>query len=172
MSHGPAHPTDPQIAHIAYTAGLIDIAAGKQALARSKNPTVRAFAQEMIRDHTAVNDKALALVKKLGVTPEANATSRSLEAGAKVQARKLGALRGAAFDRAYIRNEVAYHRTVNGALRAGPFHQLLHRPNFGFSAGREGKACAGPLGEVKATWRIAQGLPPCPGYRGNRKQII
>ena len=116
MSHGPAHPTDPQIAHVAYTAGLIDIAAGKQALARSKNQTVRAFAQEMIRDHTAVNDKALALVKKLGVTPEANATSRSLEAGAKVQARKLGALRGAAFDRAYVRNEVAYHRTVNGAL--------------------------------------------------------
>lgn len=116
MSHGPTHPTDPQIAHIAYTAGLIDIAAGKQALARSKNQTVRAFAQEMIRDHTAVNDKALALVKKLGVTPEANSTSRSLEAGAKVQARKLGALRGAAFDRAYVRNEVAYHRTVNGAL--------------------------------------------------------
>ncbi|HXG99715.1 MAG TPA: DUF4142 domain-containing protein [Sphingomicrobium sp.] len=116
MSHGPAHPTDPQIAHIAYTAGLIDIAAGKQALAKSKNKTVRAFAQEMVRDHSAVNDQALALVKKLGVTPEANATSRSLEAGAKVQTRKLAALRGPAFDRAYIRNEIAYHRTVNGAL--------------------------------------------------------
>ena len=116
MSHGPAHPTDPQIAHVAYTASLIDIAAGKQALAKSKNKTVRAFAQEMVRDHSAVNDQALALVKKLGVTPEANATSRSLEAGAKVQARKLGALRGVAFDRAYIRNEIAYHRTVNAAL--------------------------------------------------------
>ena len=116
MSHGPAHPTDPQIAHIAYTAGIIDIAAGKQALAKSKNKTVRAFAQEMVRDHSVVNDQALALVKKLGVSPEANATSASLEAGAKVEARKLGALRGAAFDRAYIRNEIAYHKTVNNAL--------------------------------------------------------
>ncbi len=50
MPHGPVHPTDPQIAHIAYTAGLIDIAAGKQALAKSRNKTVRAFAREMIRD--------------------------------------------------------------------------------------------------------------------------
>jgi putative membrane protein len=57
-------PTDPQIAHIAYTAGTIDIAAAKQALARSHNKAVRAFAQEMVRDHKAVNDKALALVKK------------------------------------------------------------------------------------------------------------
>ena len=116
MSHGSAHPTDPQIAHIAYTAGVIDIAAGTQALAKSENKTVRAFAQEMVRDHSAVNVQALALVKKLGVTPEVNATSASLEASAKAQARKLSALRGAAFDRAYIRNEIAYHQTVNGAL--------------------------------------------------------
>ena len=116
MAHGAAHPSDPQIAHIAYTAGAIDIAASEQALAKSKNKAVRAFAQEMVRDHTAVNVQALALVKKLGVTPEANATSAALEADAKVQARKFDALRGAAFDRAYVRNEIAYHQTVNNAL--------------------------------------------------------
>jgi len=70
-----AAPSDPQIAHIAYTAGSLDIAAAKQALKVSKNAQVRSFAQEMVRDHTAVNDKALALVKKLHVTPEANATN-------------------------------------------------------------------------------------------------
>ena len=59
-----AGPSDAQIAHIAYTAGNIDIAAGKQAIAKSKNKDVVAFAQEMVRDHTAVNDQALALVKK------------------------------------------------------------------------------------------------------------
>ncbi|MGZ8417533.1 MAG: DUF4142 domain-containing protein, partial [Methyloceanibacter sp.] len=41
-------PTDPQIAHIAYTAGLIDVDAGKQALDKSKNEAVRAFAQQMV----------------------------------------------------------------------------------------------------------------------------
>ena len=111
-----AGPTDPQIAHIAYTAGVIDVAAGKQALAKSHNKTVRAFAQEMVRDHTAVNDKALALVKKLTVTPEDNPTSQSLNKGAKAESDKLAKLNGAAFDRAYIANEIAYHKTVNGAL--------------------------------------------------------
>ncbi len=62
-----AGPTDPQIAHIAYTAGQIDIAAARQALAKSKNRQVRSFAQEMIRDHKAVNKQALALVGKLKV---------------------------------------------------------------------------------------------------------
>jgi putative membrane protein len=111
-----AGPTDPQIAHIAYTAGVIDVAAGKQALAKSHNKTVRAFAQEMVRDHTAVNDKALALVKKLKVTPQDNPTSQALNKGAKAELAKLAKLNGAAFDRAYIDNEVAYHKTVNGAL--------------------------------------------------------
>src|SRR5690349_15087023 len=52
-------PNDAQIAHIAYTAGAIDVAAGKQALAKSHNKAVREFASEMVRDHQAVNDKAL-----------------------------------------------------------------------------------------------------------------
>lgn len=108
--------TDPQIAHIAYTAGLIDIAAGKQALAKSKNPKVRAFAQEMVRDHDAVNKQALALVGKLKVTPEANPTSASLSKQGEQKLRELGRLKGAAFDRAYAQNEVAYHKVVNGAL--------------------------------------------------------
>lgn len=111
-------PTDPQIAHIAYTAGTIDIAAGKQALARSHNRTIRSFAQEMIRDHAAVNAKALALVKKLHVTPQANPTSTGLQKDATATLKRLSVLRGKAFDRAYIDNEVAYHKTVNGALES------------------------------------------------------
>jgi len=111
-----AAPTDPQIAHIAYTAGVIDIAAAKQALKKTHNKEVKAFAQDMVRDHSAVNDKALALVKKLHVTPEANPTSASLSKQADATLKRLSRLKGAAFDRAYVDNEVAYHKTVNGAL--------------------------------------------------------
>jgi putative membrane protein len=111
-------PTDPQIAHIAYTAGNLDIAASKQALAMSHNKAIRSFAEEMARDHQAVNDKALALVKKLHVTPEANPTSASLTKSADATRTRLSHLKGAAFDRAYIDNEVAYHKTVNGALES------------------------------------------------------
>lgn len=115
----PAKPTDAQIAHIAYTAGEIDVAAGRQALAKSKDKAVRAFAESMVRDHAAVNEQALALVKKLGVTPAANPTSASLQSAAEAKHRELAALEGAAFDRAYVQNEVAFHRTVNGALETG-----------------------------------------------------
>ena len=112
----PAKPTDPQIAHIAYTAGLIDVEAGKLALEKSQNTDVRAFAQRMVGDHTAVNDQALALVKKLNVTPEDNPTSQSLTKQAETTRKKLAGLTGAAFDKAYIDNEVAFHKTVNSAL--------------------------------------------------------
>ena len=95
-----AQPSDPQIAHIAYTAGQIDIAAAEQALAKSKAANVRAFAEEMVRDHKAVNDQALALVKKLGVTPQENATSAALSEQAKAKHAELAKLDGAAFDRA------------------------------------------------------------------------
>jgi putative membrane protein len=113
---GAAAPTDPQIAHIAYTAGSIDIAAGKQALARAHDRKVRDFAKEMVRDHQAVNTKALALVKKLHVTPQDNPTSQGLTKAAATESAKLAKLKGRAFDREYINNEVAYHKTVNQAL--------------------------------------------------------
>jgi putative membrane protein len=108
--------SDPQIAHIAYTAGVIDVAAAKQALTKASNKEVKAFAEDMVRDHEAVNKQALGLVKKLKVTPEDNDTSKALSKQANEKLAELGKLSGAAFDKAYVANEVAYHKTVNGAL--------------------------------------------------------
>ncbi|HVY52245.1 MAG TPA: DUF4142 domain-containing protein [Devosia sp.] len=110
-------PTDPQIAHIAYTAGQIDIAAAEQAIKKSQNADIIAFAKQMEEDHKAVNDQALALVKKLNVTPEDNPTSQALSKAAADKLAELDKLDGAAFDKAYIDNEVAYHKTVNSALQ-------------------------------------------------------
>lgn len=109
---------DAQIAHIAYTAGLADIANARQALKKSKNKDIRAFAQEMLRDHKAVNDKALALVKKLKVTPQDNDTSKALAKSQADKRAELAKLKGKAFDKAYADNEVAYHKTVNSALES------------------------------------------------------
>ena len=108
--------TDPQIAHIAYTAGVVDIDAAQQALKKSNNPQVKAFAQDMVRDHTSVNDQALALCKKLGVTPEDNGTSRTMQKNGDAERAKLEGMSGAAFDREYAQNEVSYHHAVNSAL--------------------------------------------------------
>jgi putative membrane protein len=107
---------DAQIAHIAYTADLADIANADQAMKKSQNKDVRAFAQDMLRDHKAVNDQALALVKKLNVTPQDNDTSKAIAKGQADKRAELAKLSGKAFDKAYAENEVAYHKTVNGAL--------------------------------------------------------
>src|ERR1700730_6158077 len=72
MAQSAATPTDPQIAHIAYTAGQIDIDAADLALNKTHNKAVKAFAEEMVRDHTAVNKKALALVDKYRGPPRHN----------------------------------------------------------------------------------------------------
>jgi putative membrane protein len=115
MAQG-AKPTDPQIAHIAYTAGVIDIAAAKQAITKASNKDVKAFAEDMVRDHEAVNKQALDLVKKLKVTPEDNDTSKTLSKQAADKLTELAKLKGADYDKGYVANEVAYHKAVNGAL--------------------------------------------------------
>jgi len=107
---------DAQIAHIAYTAGQIDIQAADLALEKTHNKDVRAFAEDMVRDHKAVNEQALALVTKLRVTPQDNATSAALLKQATETRATLKTLEGAAFDKAYTDNEVAFHKAVDSAL--------------------------------------------------------
>ncbi|TPW00404.1 MAG: hypothetical protein USCAAHI_00143 [Beijerinckiaceae bacterium] len=116
MAQSTEKPTDSQIADIAYTAGQIDVTAANLALEKTKTRAVRSFAEEMVRDHEAVNKQVLALLDKLNVKPEDNDSSRSLADAAAEKRQELLKLSGAAFDKAYAQNEVAYHLTVNGAL--------------------------------------------------------
>lgn len=111
-----ATPNDAQIAAIVVAANTVDIDAGKQAESRTRNKDVRAFAKQMVTDHTSVNKQATALVKKFHVAPEENATSKTLhQDGATAQAR-IGQLSGKDFDKAYVDNEVAYHQSVIDAV--------------------------------------------------------
>ena len=112
-SKSPADLNDLQIAHVAYIADNIDIRYAHLATAISDNPEIHGFAQAMIRDHNAVNQQALALLKKLGANPQDNYLSRSLTEGSEKIINELSQLRGTAFDRRYAENELAYHRAVN-----------------------------------------------------------
>src|SRR3954469_1259830 len=109
-------PTDPQIAMIAVTADNVDIEAGKLAAGKTSNQKVKEFAELMVRDHTSVNNQATALAKKLNVTPEESATSKSLKDGGDKAMARLKGMSGAEFDKAYVDNEVKYHEQVLGAV--------------------------------------------------------
>ncbi len=115
FAHGNG-PTDPQIAAIVVVANQVDIDAGKLARDKTGNKDVREFATLMVTDHSAVNKSASELVQKLKVAPEPNATSDSLQQGGDKNLAALKGLNGAAFDKAYVDHEVAYHKQVNGAL--------------------------------------------------------
>jgi putative membrane protein len=109
-------PSDAQIAAIVVTANQVDIDAGKLADSKSSNKEVKAFAQRMIADHGSVNKSATELVTKLKVKPEANATSNALKKGGDDALDRLKGLKGAAFDKAYVDNEVTYHQSVLDAI--------------------------------------------------------
>lgn len=109
-------PTDPQIAAIVVAANQVDIDAGKLAESRSTNSEVKEFAKRMVTDHTGVNKQATELVTKLKVKPEENDTSKGLKSSGEANLKKLQALKGAEFDKAYADNEVTYHQTVLDAV--------------------------------------------------------
>lgn len=108
--------TDAQIAAIVVTANQVDVDAGRLAVTKASNADVRKFGQLMVTDHTGVNKAAAELAAKLNVTPEDNPTSRALKEGGEKNLAKLQALSGAAFDKAYIDHEIAYHQQVIDAL--------------------------------------------------------
>lgn len=105
-------PSDPQIVQIVQTANKIDIDQAKLALAKSKNPQVKEFANQMISDHTNLEKSVADLAKKLNVTPEQSVTSKQLQQQAADESKKLKSLSGKAFDKEYAAHEVAFHQAV------------------------------------------------------------
>jgi putative membrane protein len=104
--------SDAEIASVAVTANQVDIDQAQIAKEKSKNADIQKFAQTMIADHQSVIDQAVALVKKLGVTPKDNDVSKKLLSDAGKTKASLRAKSGNDFDKAYIDNEVAYHKAV------------------------------------------------------------
>ena len=104
--------TDASIAAIVLAANTIDVRNGELAIARSKNQSVKDFARRMVTDHNSVNAKAAALAARLKLVPDENQASRSLIASTDSTRQAMRKLSGAAFDRAYVDNEVAYHQAV------------------------------------------------------------
>lgn len=108
--------SDPEIASAAVVANQGDIGFAKIAKQKSKNADILKFAETMSRDHQAVIDQAVALVTKLKVTPKDNAVSRKLNADAAKTRKMLLSKSAKTFDKAYIDNEVAYHKGVIAAI--------------------------------------------------------
>jgi putative membrane protein len=128
FAQSPGDLNDLEIAHVAYTADIIDIRYAHLALAKSKTPAVQNFARVMIRDHDAVNQKALALLAELDAEAKDNFLSQQLNGQADTLVAELSQLSGLTFDRRYAENELAYHQAVNG-LVVGTFIPNIDHPD-------------------------------------------
>lgn len=109
--------SDAEVAHVAVVANQIDIDYAAIAMKKSKNKEILNFAKSMKEDHSAVIGQASDLAKKLGVTPKDNAVSQQLLSGAEKTKKELNSKSGKEFDKAYVDNEVAYHKAVISAVR-------------------------------------------------------
>ena len=108
---------DAEIAAIVLAANQVDVTAGKVAQKASKTKGVVDFANEMVSVHSTLAQKVIDLAKKLKVTPVENDISKSLKTGGGENIKNLKALKGNAFDKAYVDHEIEYHETVIGAIK-------------------------------------------------------
>ncbi len=103
---------DPQIAMIALSANSGDSARGALAQQKATDAQVKAFGKMMVTDHGGLNKQAVALAKKLNVTPQPSAADSDLVSKVQSMTSELQGKTGKDFDKTYIDQEVQIHQLV------------------------------------------------------------
>jgi len=106
---------DRAFVQMAAQANLAEINLGNLALKKAASPEVKEFAQKMIQDHTMANKKLLDLANKLNL---ALAAATTMDPKHQMLAKKLMALQGAEFDRAYMDAMVKDHQEAIALVEA------------------------------------------------------
>ena len=106
---------DATIVAIFDAANTADIETGQLAAERGHAKAVRDFGAMLVRDHQAVRQQGRALARKLGVTPMPPKDDQGARDHAAAM-RQLRGLQGAAFDRAFLQHEAAFHKAVIDAV--------------------------------------------------------
>jgi putative membrane protein len=104
--------SDAQIAGITGAAHKGEIEAARMARKQSKNAKVRAFAAQMIKQHTDAQKAEAAVASKAGITPADSDLSQQLTQGSADTASQLKDLKGKEFDKAYVKAQVDAHTKV------------------------------------------------------------
>ena len=95
----------------AASGGMAEVEAGKLAQEKGASEGVKSFGAKMVEDHTAANEKLMALAAS-------NKTKlpKGIDAKHKAMQKKLRAKSGAAFDTAYIKGQIADHKATIALL--------------------------------------------------------
>ena len=107
--------TDTQIVHFVYVAAQVDAEAAALAQQKALDQTVRSFADAGVREQAATKQLLLPPAGS-GSKATVDSLGETLAGNAAEQREALAKLSGAAFDKAYMENEVLFHLLVVGAL--------------------------------------------------------
>ncbi|HET7374406.1 MAG TPA: DUF4142 domain-containing protein [Gemmatimonadaceae bacterium] len=98
-------------------ANAADSAAGQLAATKGTAASVKEFGRLMARDHHELRKQGLALVKKENLTPQPPSNDTLQSSSQKMMDNMKSMAKGAAWDKAYIDNEVAVHQSVLALLQ-------------------------------------------------------
>ena len=110
--------TDANIFALLDEANAADSAGGNVASTKGTAASVKDFGRTMMKDHHALRKGAQDLAKKLNITPAAPANDTLPAAAQKMADNMKAQPKGAAWDKAYIDNEIAVHQAVLALLSA------------------------------------------------------
>jgi len=99
--------TDDKFVQLATESGQKEVNLGNIALERAENPQVKKFAQRMVDDHTKANKELLDILNRKNVAVTAPADKQKQH---EKIVEKIAEMRGAQFDRAYVRHLLQDHR--------------------------------------------------------------
>jgi putative membrane protein len=91
----------------AIQAGVAEVQISELALEKAQNEQVRQFAERMVQDHTAANERLVSLAESAG-----NAPSMELDQEHQAMLQQLSQLSGEEFDRQYMEGQVLDHEAA------------------------------------------------------------
>lgn len=94
--------------------GLAEVELGKAAAQKASSPEVKQFAERMVTDHTAANEKLMDLAKKYKIETEGTYGTQPLRPDEQKVAklREMSGMSGEQFDQAYVRDAVEDHQAA------------------------------------------------------------
>jgi putative membrane protein len=84
--------------------GMAEVAMGNLAQQKAQSPSVKDFGAQMVKDHSATNEKLKALAQSKNITLPANPSVTEMEMKDQLQA-----LSGQSFDKSYIKGMIKDH---------------------------------------------------------------
>jgi putative membrane protein len=100
-----------------HQANLKEIAVGKIAEQKASTDEVRAYADQLVKDHTSADQMVVATAQKKGARLRDSATGRRDSSRAKSAEQKLSSASGAHFDRLFLEQTSADHKKLIAELQ-------------------------------------------------------